>query len=101
MAKRQFVQRFGSGARLALAAVCGLALMTVPVVAQFGGQFGGRGGGGGGGFFDLFGPGPRYAPREREQDFSKAPPPRKAREPAGDQRDGVRRLDGRLARLRP
>jgi hypothetical protein len=77
MAKGQFVQRFGSGARLGLVAVCGLALMTVPVVAQFGGQFGGRGGGGGGGFFDLFGPGPRYAPREREQDFTKAPPARR------------------------
>jgi hypothetical protein len=79
MAKSQFVQRFGSGASLALVAVCGLALMTAPVVAQFGGQFGGRGGGGGGsgGFFDLFGPGPRYAPREREQDFTKAPPARR------------------------
>ena len=78
MAKRQFMQRFGSGAGIALAAVCGLALMTAPVVAQFGGQFGGRGGGGGGGgFFDLCGPGPRYGPREREQDFTKAPPARR------------------------
>jgi hypothetical protein len=76
MAKRQFVQRFGSGASLGIAALCGLALMTVPVVAQFGGQFGG-GGRGGGGFFDLFGPGPRYAPSERPQDFNKAPPARK------------------------
>jgi hypothetical protein len=75
MAKRQFVQRFGSRARLGLAAACTLALMTVPVVAQFGG--GQWGGGRGGGYFDLFGPGPRYAPREREQDFSKAPSPRK------------------------
>src|SRR5918995_6701700 len=75
MAKRQFVQRFGSRARLGLVAACTLALMTVPVVAQFGG--GQWGGGWGGGYFDLFGPGPRYAPREREQDFSKAPPPRK------------------------
>ena len=60
MAKRQLIQRFGGGARLGLTAAFTLALMTVPVVAQFGGQFGGRGGGGG--FFDLFGPGPRYAP---------------------------------------
>ena len=79
MAKRQFVQRFGSsakwGAALGLVAACSLALMTVPVVAQFGGQFGGRGGGG---FFDLFGPGPRYGgPSERPQDFTKAPPARK------------------------
>ena len=38
----QFLQRFGTGARFGVAAVCGLALMTVPVLAQFG-QFGGRG----------------------------------------------------------
>jgi uncharacterized protein len=79
MAKRQLIQRFGGGARLSLVAAFTLTLMTIPVVAQFGGpfdgQFGGRGGGGG--FFDMFGPGPRYAPSERQQDFSKAPPPRK------------------------
>ena len=40
-AKGQFLQRFGKRAGFGVAAVCGLALMTVPVLAQFG-QFGGR-----------------------------------------------------------
>ena len=68
----QFLQRFGTGARFGVAAVCGLALMTVPVLAQFGqfGQFGGRGQS----FDPFFGPysAPRY-PVERSIDYSRAP----------------------------
>jgi hypothetical protein len=51
-------------------ALCGIALMTLPVAAQFGQR--------GGGMFDFFGPQPRYySPSDRPQDFSKAPPARK------------------------
>ncbi len=69
-AKGQFLQRFGNGARFGAAAVCGLALMTVPVLAQFGGR---------GGSFDSFFS-PFSAPRppvERPVDSSRAPAPRK------------------------
>jgi len=75
----QFLQRFGWGARFGVAAVCGLALMTVPVLAQFGG-FGGRGGS-----FDSFFS-PFSAPRapERPADSSRAPLPKKLdAQPAG------------------
>ena len=49
-AKGQFLQRLGNRAGIGVAAVCGLALMSVPVLAQFGGF----GGGGRGGSFDSF-----------------------------------------------
>jgi hypothetical protein len=69
----QFFQRFGRGARFGVAAVCGLALMTVPVLAQFGG-FGGRGQS----FDSFFSPfsAPR-GPVDRPVDSSRAPSPRK------------------------
>jgi hypothetical protein len=78
-----FFRRFGRGARFGAAAACGLALMTAPVLAQFGG-FGGFGGGGGYGggrggnfdsFFGPFSPPPRQA--ERPVDYSRAPAPKK------------------------
>jgi hypothetical protein len=80
-----FFRRFGRSARFGVAATCGLALMTMPVLAQFGG-FGGFGGGGGGGygggrggnfdsFFGPFSPPPRQA--ERPVDYTRAPPPKK------------------------
>ena len=73
MAKISLLQRFGTRAAVGVVAVCGLALMTVPVLAQFGQR--------GGGMFDFFGPfsgQPRsYGPSERATDFTKAPPPRK------------------------
>jgi hypothetical protein len=71
------MQRFGTGARFgleALAAVLGLALLAVPVLAQSGGFSRG------GGFFDsFFGPysGPRIGQPERPADFTRAPAPRK------------------------
>ena len=77
--KGQFVQRFSNGARLALAAVgavLGLALLSLPVLAQSGGRQGGV-------FDSFFGSfsAPRYEPIERPVerpvDFSRAPPPRK------------------------
>ena len=69
----QFLQRFGAGAGFGVAAVCSLALMTVPVLAQFG-QFGGRGQS----FDSFFSPysAPR-PPAERFIDSSRAPSPRK------------------------
>jgi hypothetical protein len=73
MAKSSLLQGVGRRTAVGIAAVCGLALMTLPVAAQFGQR--------GGGMFDFFGPfsgQPRYnSPSERPQDFSKAPPPRK------------------------
>ena len=73
MTKSSLLQRFGHRTAVGIAAVCGLALMTVPVLAQYGQR--------GGGMFDFFGPfsgQPRgYGPSERAADFSKAPPPRK------------------------
>ena len=47
--KASCCRRFGSRAAVGVAAVCGLALMTVPVLAQFGQR-------GGGGCCDFFGP---------------------------------------------
>lgn len=73
MAKSSLVQWFGRRAAVVAVALCGVALMTVPVLAQFGQR--------GGGMFDFFGPfsgQPRYySPSDRPQDFSKAPPSRK------------------------
>jgi hypothetical protein len=73
MAKSSLMQWFGRRAAVIAVALCGVALMTVPVLAQFGQR--------GGGMFDFFGPfsgQPRYSsPSERPADFSKAPPPRK------------------------
>ncbi len=72
-AKGQFLQRLKSRAGIGVAAVCALALMTVPVLAQWGG-FGQRGGN-----FDSFFspyPAPRVAPAERA-DYSRAPSPKK------------------------
>jgi len=77
--KGQFVQRFKIGARFAqtaVGAVLGLALLTLPVLAQSGSRQGGM-------FDSFFSPfsGPRYAPierpAERPVDYSRAPPPRK------------------------
>ena len=42
-AKGKFLQRFGVGARAGAVAGCGLALMSMPVLAQFGGFGGSRG----------------------------------------------------------
>src|ERR1700755_1679006 len=73
MAKSSLLQRFGHRTAVGIAAACGLALMTVPGLAQFGQR--------GGGMFDFFGPfsgQARYnAPIARPRDFTKAPPPRK------------------------
>jgi uncharacterized protein len=75
----QLVQWFRGCTKLTRAAACavlGLALLPLPVLAQFGGRQGG--------FFDFFGPssGPRYAPfdqpAERPVDYSRAPSPRKS-----------------------
>src|SRR4249919_1297918 len=74
MAKSTLLQRFGNRAAVGVAVACGLALMTVPVLAQFGQQRGS-------GMFDFFGGfsgQPRgYGQNERAADFSKAPPPRR------------------------
>ncbi len=66
----QFLQRFGAGARFGVAAVCGLALMTVPVLGQYGGR--------GQSFDSFFSPysAPRYQV-ERSTDSSRAPSPRR------------------------
>ncbi len=84
-AKGQFLQQLGTRAGVGVASVCGLALMSVPVLAQFGG-FGGGGGGGRGGSFDSFFT-PFSAPRpqfERPVDSSRAPSPKKLEvQPAG------------------
>src|SRR6185369_8854380 len=67
MAKSSLLQRFTVG----IAALCGLALMTAPVLAQFGQR--------GSGMFDFFGgfSGQPRGQNERASDFTKAPPPRK------------------------
>ena len=72
-AKGQFLQRLGNHAGIGVAAVCGLALMSVPVLAQFGGFGGGRGSS-----FDSFFT-PFSAPRqvERPVDSTRAPSPKK------------------------
>lgn len=77
--KGQFLQRFGSRAkagvkrsgRYGILAVCGLALMSVPVFAQFGTRSGIFDS-----FFSPFAP-PRQQQTERPVDFSRAPPPKK------------------------
>jgi hypothetical protein len=73
--KGQSFQRLGVRAGIGLAAVGALALMTIPVLAQFGG-FGG-GGGRGGNFDSFFGPWGSRPPAERQVDYSRAPAPRK------------------------
>ena len=96
-AKGQFLQWLKSRAGIGGAAVGALALMTVPVLAQWGG-FGQRGGN----FDSFFSPyqAPRAAPAERA-DYSRAPSPKKARHPAKRrQRAGAGRFHGRLAGLR-
>ncbi|MEA3025132.1 MAG: uncharacterized protein QOF91_417 [Alphaproteobacteria bacterium] len=68
----QFSQRSRKGAKFGAAVVCGLVLMTVPVVAQMGG--------GQGNFDSYFSPysAPRRAPQvERSVDYSRAPSPRR------------------------
>src|ERR1051325_2687136 len=73
MAKLSLLQGFGRRAAVGAVALCAVALMTVPVLAQFGQR-------GGGGMFDFFGPfsgQPRGYPGDRPADFSKAPPARK------------------------
>ena len=73
-AKGQFLQRLGNRATIGVASVCGLALMSVPVLAQFGGFNTNRGSS----FDSFFSPfsAPR-APAERPVDYSRAPPPKK------------------------
>jgi hypothetical protein len=79
--KGQFLQRLGNRATIGVATVCGLALMSVPVFAQFGGFNSNRGGS-----FDSFFT-PFSAPRpqmERSVDYSRAPSPKKLEaQPAG------------------
>lgn len=71
------MQRLGNRAAIAVAAVGGLALMSVPVLAQFGG-FGGGGYGGRGGSFDQFFS-PYSVPRQMDRpvDSTRAPSPKK------------------------
>ena len=99
-AKGQFLQRFGRRAGFGVAAVCGLALMTVPVLAQFGGSAAAAAAA----VRLVFQPVLGAAPARRSSapvDFSRAPSPQKARRPADRrQRAGARRLHGRLAGLR-
>jgi hypothetical protein len=71
-AKGQFLQRLGNRATIGVAAVCGLALMSVPVLAQFGG-FGGRGGS----FDQFFSPYSAPRPMERPVDSTRAPSPKR------------------------
>src|SRR3954464_15483240 len=75
-AKGQFLQRLGNRAAIAVATVGGLALMSVPVLAQFGG-FGGGYGGRGGSVDPLFSP--YSAPRQMDRpvDSTRAPSPKK------------------------
>jgi hypothetical protein len=80
-AKGQFLQRLGTRAGVGVASACGLALMSVPVLAQFGGFNSGRSGS-----FDSFFT-PFSAPRpqmDRPVDSSRAPSPKKLDvQPAG------------------
>jgi hypothetical protein len=73
-AKGQFLQRLGNRATIGVATMYGLALMSVPVLAQFGGFNSGRSGT----FDSFFSPfsAPR-APVERPVDSSRAPAPKK------------------------
>jgi hypothetical protein len=70
-AKGQFLQRLGTRATIGVAAIGGLVLMSVPVLAQFGGF-------NRGGSFDSFFS-PFSAPRQMERpvDSSRAPAPKK------------------------
>jgi len=75
------LQGFGKRAWIGVAAVCGMALMTVPVLAQFGGFGGGRSGN----FDSYFSPysAPR-PPAERPVDSTRAPSPKRPDvQPAG------------------
>lgn len=67
--KGQFLQRFGVRCGIGAAAVCGLALMSVPVLAQFGTRSGT--------FDSFFSPFAPSRPVERPVDFTRAPPPKK------------------------
>ena len=76
-AKGQFLQWLGNRATIGVASVCGLALMSVPVLAQFGNR--------GSSFDSFFSPfsAPR-APAERPVDSSRAPTAKKLEvQPAG------------------
>src|SRR3954467_3055575 len=78
--KGQFLQRLGTRAGVGVASACGLALMSVPVLAQFGGFNSNRGGS-----FDSFFS-PFSAPRQTERpvDSTRAPAPKKLDiQPAG------------------
>src|ERR1051325_231211 len=77
-AKGQFLQRLGKRATLGVASVCGVALMSVPVLAQYGG-FGGFGGGGGrsGSVDSFFSPFSTPRQVERPVDSTRAPAPKK------------------------
>ncbi len=80
-AKGQVLQGFGKRAWIGVAVVCGLALMTAPVLAQFGGFGGGRSGN----FDSYFSPysAPR-PPVERSVDSTRAPSPKRPDvQPAG------------------
>jgi hypothetical protein len=75
-AKGQFLQRLGNRAAIAVATVGGLALMSVPVLAQFGG-FGGGYGGRGGSFDQFFSPYSVPRQMDRPVDSTRAPSPKK------------------------
>src|SRR3954469_7198758 len=75
-AKGQFLQRLGNRAAIAVATVGGLALMSVPVLAQFGG-FGGGYGGRGGSFDQFFSPDSVPRQMDRPVDSTRAPSPKK------------------------
>jgi len=76
-AKGQFLQRLGNRAAIGVAAACGLALMSVPVLAQFGGFGGGYGGGRGGSFDQFFSPFSAPRQMDRPVDSTRAPSPKK------------------------
>src|SRR5258707_15809608 len=78
-AKGQFLQRLGNRATVGVASVCGLALMSVPVLAQFGGF--NRGGSFGSFFFPFSAPRQQF---DRPVDSTPAPSPKKLEvQPAG------------------